>query len=249
MNYVPKHSQNLEESKRPLESRESLSNRWSTAGHAAVLVAMNFRPLRAWTAAELVRSNRLTAGVDRLENTRRSSREAFLMREEVLRKKESEAELLRLLSSVFFVRSVSSGSSWVPPPGLACWTLWTATESSLMSSVISTYSSSSPPRPTPPSLRLVLLVGRSAANLAFFLDVRLGRPSGPLKADRSLALLSLSELVSEWAPRRIPSSWSVPEFPRLILFQRMKKRDNHLILAKKNLRDLDQDNNNCGVTI
>jgi len=221
--YLPKHSQNLAESKRPLESAESLSKRWSTAGHAAVLVAMNLRPLSAWMAAELVRSNRRTAGEGRLENTRRSSREAFLMREEVLRKKDKEVVLLRLLSRVFFVRRASSGSSRWPPPPAACWTLWTATESSLMSSVISTYSSSSP---RPPAT-LLLLLGRSSANLAFFLDARLGRPSGPLKAPRSLAMLSVSELVSELAPRRIPSSWSLLELPRLIFIEFEKPKRSH----------------------
>ncbi|KAG2301396.1 hypothetical protein Bca52824_030047 [Brassica carinata] len=84
-----------------------------------------------------------------------------------------------------------------------------------MSSVISTYSSSSRPPPTP--LILLLLLGRSAANLAFFLDARFVRPSGPLKADRLVGMVSLSDLVSELVLRRIPSSWSLAELPRLIL--------------------------------
>lgn len=137
---VPMHSPNIEQWRRPSEVVMASSlYRFSTAGQpfpaAPVLVVMNLSPLRAWAAADLVLSKRLLLGRRVKEAKRLSSWETCLIWEEVfLNKDDRNDEDLLLISKVFLANSDNSGSSWWSAP----WTLWTATESSRMSSVIST---------------------------------------------------------------------------------------------------------------
>lgn len=70
------HCPNKEEGRSPLVEAVSSSNRFSTGPQPAedppVLAVINFIPLRAWVAADLVRSNRRVE-VRRLSDVKRLS--------------------------------------------------------------------------------------------------------------------------------------------------------------------------------
>lgn len=178
------HSQNWELCRRPPDEAVNWSNRFSTDGHPGapppaaappVLVVMNLRPLSAAAAADLVRSKRLAGVVGRRESEvmRFSSCETCRKRDEALWRTDDPNDDDLRVSNVFLASSASSGSSRSVAPPAVC-TLWTATPSSRMSRVISTYGS-----PSSSSAFEVALPLRSPAvskgmlNLALFLEDRL----------------------------------------------------------------------------